>query len=122
MRRSRIERCAIFFAKNLEKNVICPLDIYGSICYNNSVRRAVQNKSPRQKEVRIMKFASIKKGIRITEKMAQKLAINWYYETKKYCYELQYGEETMDGDYERSIVRWKKGEEYKPSEVVATLA
>jgi hypothetical protein len=69
-----------------------------------------------------MKFASIKKGIRITEKMAQKLAINWHYETKKYCYELQYGDETMDGDYERSIVRWKKGEEYKPSEVVATLA
>lgn len=71
-----------------------------------------------------MKFASIKKGIRITEKMAQKLAINWYYETKKYCYELQYEDETMDGDYERSIVRWKKGEEDTPAapEVVATLA
>lgn len=71
-----------------------------------------------------MKFASIKKGIRITEKMAQKLAINCYYETKKYCYELQYGDETMDGDYERSIVRWKKGEEDTPAapEAVATLA
>lgn len=56
--------------------------------------------------------------------MAQKLAINWYYETKKYCYELQYGDETMDGDYERSIVRWKKGEEDTPAapEAVATLA
>lgn len=62
-----------------------------------------------------MKFASIKKGIRITEKMAQKLAINWYYETKKYCYELQYGAETMDGDYERSIVRWEKGGEDTPA-------
>ena len=71
-----------------------------------------------------MKFASIKKGVRITEKMVQKLAINWYYETKKYCYELQYGDETMDGDYEHSIVRWKKGEEDTPAapEVVATLA
>ena len=69
-----------------------------------------------------MKFASIKKGIRITEVMKKKLAANWFCETKTYCYELVYGDETMDGDYERSIVRWKKGEEYKPSEVVATLA
>ena len=51
------------------------------------------------------------------------LAINWYYETKKYCYELQYGDETMDGDYERSIVRWEKGEEDTPAapEVVAKV-
>ena len=31
-----------------------------------------------------MKFANIKKGVRITEKMAQKLAINWYYKHKAY--------------------------------------
>lgn len=69
-----------------------------------------------------MKFASIKKGIRITERMKKELEAYWFCKTSSYCYELVYGDETMDGDYERSIVRWKKGEEYKPSEVVATLA
>nr|DAO92658.1 MAG TPA: hypothetical protein [Caudoviricetes sp.] len=36
-----------FLCKKSRKKCDLPLDIHSSICYNNSVRRAVQNKSPR---------------------------------------------------------------------------
>nr|DAK06051.1 MAG TPA: hypothetical protein [Caudoviricetes sp.]DAV78452.1 MAG TPA: hypothetical protein [Caudoviricetes sp.] len=44
----RLFRCAKSLQKS-QKKCDLPLDIYGSICYNNSVRRAVQIKAPDRK-------------------------------------------------------------------------
>jgi hypothetical protein len=78
------------FAK-IAKKCDLPLDIYGSICYNNSVRRAVQTKSPGQKEVMIMKT------IKLSTKALETLNRNMEYTTRNWTYT----SDAWTGEYKR---------------------